>query len=500
MTSPEERATLAKLGGRARAALAWQFLAKSITTGLQMLASIILARLLMPEDFGILAMATMVTGLAAVFQDLGLGQALVQRKDLKPAHITSAFWGTLLMGTSLCGLMMLAAPYVGTFFKEPQMTPVLQVISFAFLITPFGVVPRSLLQRELDFKRPFYAGVIGGVAYAAVGITMAVSGYSYWSLVAALLASSVAATFVICALTGYLPPLIPSLRGVKDLYGFGVGLTATGILNYVAQKADYLVIARILDSAALGLYTKAFEFVHFPFRIISSISFPVLFPTFAQLQDDLQRVREAFALVLTAISLLAFPALALLAVTAAELVPLLLGEQWQGAVLPIRVLAFAGMLRTVINPGAALARAFGRVYSQAWRNGVYAIVLTAATLAGTRWHVVGVSFGALMATIVVFALNAQLVYACCRFGLGAYVKALRSPVICTVIVLLAALETRDLLIGAGQDALPVLVVTTIVGMTVGAIFVALDPFRECKTLIRRLLPTADAADREELPH
>ena len=131
---------------------------------------------------------------------------------------------------------------------------------------------------------------------------------------------------------------------------------------------------------------------------------------------------------------------------------------------------------------------------------MYAIVLTAATLAGTRWHVVGVSFGALMATIVVFALNAQLVYACCRFGLGAYVKALRSPVICTVIVLLAALETRDLLIGAGQDALPVLVVTTIVGMTVGAIFVALDPFRECKTLIRRLLPTADAADREELPH
>ncbi len=132
------------IGRKARVAVRWQFLAKGSSTGLQMITGIILARLLMPEDFGIVAMATMVTGLAGIFRELGLGQALVQRKELKPIHISSAFWGTLLMGIMLCGVIIVGAPYVGAFFNEPRMTPVLQIISLSFLISPFGVVPRSL--------------------------------------------------------------------------------------------------------------------------------------------------------------------------------------------------------------------------------------------------------------------------------------------------------------------------------------------------------------------
>ena len=126
-------------------------LSKGINMALQMATTIILARLLMPADFGILAMATMVTGLALIFQDLGLGQALVQRKAIRREHTSSAFWGTLVMALLLYAGVFLSAPLVADYFSEPRMVPVLKLIALIFLLSPFAVVPRALLQRELDF-------------------------------------------------------------------------------------------------------------------------------------------------------------------------------------------------------------------------------------------------------------------------------------------------------------------------------------------------------------
>jgi len=488
MDVASEGIQLDNLGTRARSAIRWRFLAQGSSTGVQMVTSIILARLLMPEDFGILALAVMVTGLAGIFRDLGLGQALVQRKELKPIHINSAFWGTLLMGVMLCGVIIAIAPYVGTFFKEPRMTPVLQIISLTFLISPFGVVPRSLLQRQLDFKRPFFAGIIGSLTHASVGITMALIGYSYWSLVAASLASSVVGTTAICVLTRYLPPVVPSLRGVKDLYYFGVGVTGVGLLNYIAQKADYFVVGRWLNSAALGLYSRAFNLVHFPLSAVSGTLYPVLFPAFSHIQDDPPRARAAFSRVITAIATLTFPALALFAVTAPELIPLVFGNQWIGAVVPAQIMAFAGMVRTIANPGGALIKAFGRVYGEVWRQAVYAAVLTVAALVGTRWGIIGVSWGALVATIIACLLGAQLVYSCSAFGPRDYGRALRGPLLSSVSVLLVAAAARVVMMRLGQDAWFTLAATTLVGILVGIVSTVYNPYQDWRTSVHGVLP------------
>ncbi|MEI6499447.1 MAG: lipopolysaccharide biosynthesis protein, partial [Armatimonadota bacterium] len=255
---------LESLGSRARTAIAWKFLSQGMTYGVQIVTGIVLARLLMPKDFGVLGMATMVTGLVQIFQDLGMGQALVQRREVERRHVSAAFWGTLVMGALLCGLAFLIAPYVGVFFKEPRMVPVLRTVALTFVISPFGTIPYAMLQRKMDFRTPFYSGIAGALAYGAVGVTMALQGYGYWSLVGGLLSSTFASVLVLCVITRHLPPLVPNFNGMSELLNFGVGATGVGIFSYIAQQADYFVVGRRLDSAALGLYTRAFTLVHQP--------------------------------------------------------------------------------------------------------------------------------------------------------------------------------------------------------------------------------------------
>jgi len=388
-----EALTSDNLGSRARTAIRWKVLSQGLTTGLQMLTSIILARLLMPQDFGILGMATIVTGLAGLFRDLGLGQALIQRKEIEKHHLASAHWGTMVMGVLLLGLTVVVAPYVGIFYKEPRMVPVLQVLSLSFVISPFATIPNAMLQRNLDFRRPFHAALAGSVCYAVVGVTMTFMGYGYWRLAGGLLGMTLVSTLTICITTRQFPPLIPCFRGMISLFTFGVGNTGVQFFNYLARQSDYFVTGRCLDATALGIYTRAFSMITYPVTSVSLVIYPVLFPAFSQIQDDLVRTRNVFGRVLTLTSSVVFPSAAVLVVTAPELTPLVFGKQWQPSVLPSQILATAGILGAITNPCGAMAKARGTrfVYGEAWRQAVFAALLITGAYNGTRPGVVGVA-------------------------------------------------------------------------------------------------------------
>jgi len=328
------------------------------------------------------------------------------------------------------------------------------------------------------------------LTYALVGISMALSGYSYWSLVAAQLASSVVVTVAICALTRYVPPIVPSLHGVKDLFYFGAGITGNSLLNYVAQQADYFVIGRWLNSAALGLYTRAFTVSHWARTLVAQILYPVLFPSFSHMQDNNTRARRVYCDTITTVALLTFPLLVLIACTAPELVPVVFGKQWEGAVIPLQVLCFAGMLRGVANPGAAAAAAFGRVYSQMWRQGVYVVVLTIGAWFGLRWGIVGVASAALVATMAIWGLNLQLVCSCLGLRFREYLIALRGPLFIAGSVLALVAPTRFLLLATGQKAILTLGVASISGGLVCLVVAFLQPFPECKQALRTLATLA----------
>ncbi len=468
------------IGDRAPTAVGWRALSQFSSQGITIVTSIILARLLMPDDFGIIGMAGIVTGLAGVFRDLGFGQALVQRPELGEEHKRAAFWVTLIMAGLLYGGVYLVAPYAGEYFRDERMVPVLRIMALSFLIAPFGVVPRSLLQRELDFKRPFIAGLAATIVYGGVGITSAVLGYGYWSLVWALLASSAVGTVAICIITRYAPPLIPSLRGARDLVAFGGGVTGVSLLNYVATRVDYLVIGRLLSASALGLYTKAYQLITYPLGLLAGTFYPVLFPSFSRLKDDLPRTRAAFARTLTLLSVVGFPPLALLAVCAPELIPLVLGEQWRPAVLPVQILVPAGMIKILGNPGGALVKAQGRVYSEMWRQGVRAGLLTVGSWIGAQQGIEDVCIAILCVGVVGFSLSAQLVHSCTGFGALHYARAVRGPVVVSIGAGAAAMGVRMIANAAGIPMAWTLVATLVTGAVAIAAIAWLTPCPELR--------------------
>lgn len=474
------------IGARARTAVGWRALSQFSSQGISIVTGIILARLLMPADFGIIGMAGIVTGLAGVFQDLGFGQALVQRAELRPEHSRSAFWMTLLMGGLLYAALCFGAPFAGEYFRDERMVPVLRLMALSFLLSPFGVVPRSLLQRELDFRRPFGADLAGTITSGAVGITLALLGHGYWSLVWALLASSVVGTIALCIVTRYTPPVIPTLRGARDLFAFGAGVTGVGIFNTLADKLDYLIIGRRLDATALGLYTRAFHIVDLPRTTLSSVVTPVLFPAFSALQTDHARARQAFGRVLRLMATVAFPVLALIGASAPESIPLVFGGQWRGAVVPTQLLLVAGVFRVMTNSGGALIKGLGHVQAEVVCQAIYAVTLGVTAWYGASWGVEGVAVGVVLSSVVFFLAIAHVVTRASSFSLLDYAREIAVPALLTISVAAAAFAARTLLTAHGSTASVVLAATLIAGVAAGALAL-MGPLRSLRPVLAEVL-------------
>lgn len=471
------------LGTRTRTAAGWQILAKGSNFSLQMVTSLVLARLLMPTDFGIVGMATLVTGLATAFRDLGLGQALVQREELKPEHPRAAFWGTIIMGSFICAVLILVAPWVGAYFKEPRMIRVLQAISFSFVISPFAVVPRALLQRELNFRTPFFAEVPTSVAYGAVGITMAFLGYSYWSLVAAQLASSLVRSVALCVLTRHVPPIIPSLRGIRDLYGFGIGTTFATLGYYIAVKIDYFAIGRRLDANALGLYTRAYAFVTYPSLLTRAVG-PIFLPAFSRMQTDHARMRSAYSHIITLLSMVFFPVLAIAVVSAPEFIPTVLGEQWIPSVRPAQILAFIGLCSITATPAGAVIKAAGRVYGEAWRQLLYGTMIGVGAWFAAPYGIAYVAAAVVVANAIHYTLIGHLVWSSIGFGLFSYIRAFRGPLLTTFGSSAVALLIRAAMLSSGYGPVAVLVATIIPAALIAWLLTTRLPFPELQAATR----------------
>ena len=481
------------VGGRARTAAGWQFLSKGINSALQMVTSIVLARLLMPADFGIVAMAALVTGLASVFRDLGLGQALVQRQDITPDHRRSAFWGTLVMALLLYGGVYLSATWVGAYFDEPRMVPVLKIIAIAFVLSPFAVVPRALLQRELDFRTPFFAELASSVAYGGVGITLALLGHGYWALVAATLAGSAMRTVALCALTRYLPPLVPTFRGIGDLYGFGTGITAIMVLRYLSSKADYFVVGRVLGSGPLGLYTRAWNLVHMPLDSVAYAISPVLFPAFASLQDSPERTRRAYMHSVTALVLVAAPFALALAIAAPEAIPLILGEQWRGSVLPTQIMCIAGVVRVAAVPASSVLRGRGTPWREVLPTAVFGAIIVSGAIAFASTGIWAVAVVVTVASVVYATMLLVAANRLVRLNWRNYLNTFRAPLIASVVMFPAMLGARYLAMSQDAGGLVTLVVTVAAGALFGAVATLLmyRQFYELKAIYARLVRRGD---------
>jgi O-antigen/teichoic acid export membrane protein len=305
------------LTGRTTRAAQWRLAGSVIGVAFQFGFGVVLARLLTPRDFGVMALAVVVLGLARLLGDLGMGSAVVQRATLTERHVRTAFTVSVLVGIVTGALIVLMAPLGAAVMREPTLAPMLRVVSIVFVIGGMSTVAGALLTRNLDFKRQFFVDVGSYVlGYAGVATSLALLDYGVWSLVFGILAQVFLTTTAQIVLVRH--SILPLLGGreLRDLLGFGVGATLSGFVNYLALNGDNFVVGRWIGAATLGLYNRAYTLMNMPFTYVASVMSGVLFPALAQVQHQPERMRRAYLLVTQLTALVAGPVMGVMALAA----------------------------------------------------------------------------------------------------------------------------------------------------------------------------------------
>ncbi|MCI0547884.1 MAG: lipopolysaccharide biosynthesis protein [Candidatus Rokubacteria bacterium] len=431
------------LGARAVKSTAWYVANRAWTQGISWLVTIVVARLLTPADYGLFGMSMGVIAFLELFQQLGIGTAIVQRRDLTRPQVNALFW--LYAGASLVvSLLAVAlAPLAARFYGEPRLIGLINALGLVFLLNALGTVPYSLLTREIDFRRRSLAEALGALVSSAAAIGLAWGGAGVWALVGAHLASAVVRNISLMILCGWLPGLDASFRGVGEMLRFGLKVGSTLVVETLSGVANTALLGRILGPTALGYYSMARSLGRNPFHKLSTAAINQLsLPVFSRLQREDGPLRSYFLRISKYLAVIALPMQCGIALVAHDLVLVLLGDKWL-PIVPIFQILTIGSLASVLSlPAPPLLTARGRPGRALHVSAAVALLTFPGYLIGTRWGLLGV---AVTWAIIFTPLRCYLIGLALRelgLGPGPYLRNLLSSILATVAMIAAVLLVR----------------------------------------------------------
>jgi O-antigen/teichoic acid export membrane protein len=328
--------------------------------GLTFLFFAVLARLLGPQAFGLVALSSAYVGFLLIFQDQGFSHAVIQRQDLHPDHLNTAFWMNMVLALVLTLATLGAAPWIGQVFQEPQLAGVIRGLSLLLVIGALTSVHRALLYRAFRF-RVLAGATIGGVtAGGIVGIVAALQGCGVWSLVFHQIVSRVCESGIIWWYSDWRPGFRWTRVHFRDMFGFGKYVVGGQLASFVYLYAANLIIGFFLGSVAVGLFDVAGRCIRVILQMVSGVISRVSLPVFARLQRNPGEGRAAFLQATNQVALLSFPVFTAIAVLAPEIVATVFGARWDGAIPVMRVLSLAGIAQSVYYLKRYLVLAYGR--------------------------------------------------------------------------------------------------------------------------------------------
>ncbi len=394
-----ELATTQPVRSRLLAGFKWNALAQIARQASRTVVAIAVARLLTPAEYGLAGMALAFTGLAVPFTDVGLGVALVQRDEISEEDRCTAFWMSVAAGLLLTTLGILCAPLLADFYGEPRVAPLFAAVSVSFILIALQSTQASLLQREMNFKalemRLIGATVFGG----AVGLVAAALGAGAWALVIQQLGMSLVSTLLLWRSASWRPKLLFSRRSLRSLGGFGAHVWGSRLIGFAGGNADNIIVGRMLGASALGLYSVAFNLITLPIvRLVVPVQ-DTLFPVFSRLQNDRQRLAGLWLRANTLIIAIIAPAILGVALTANDLVDVVLGSRWQGVAVILQILCAFAFVACLGTLGQTVLFALGQARTVFRFSMFITFSNIAAFLIGAHWGVAGVAAAATIVTV-----------------------------------------------------------------------------------------------------
>lgn len=385
----------------------WQILARASRLVSQLAISILLARLLSPADFGVMALCMLVTSVAAAAGNLGLGAAVVNRQELTNRHLQLGLAVSLISGVVAAIAIFALSPSLTRMMGIPGAAEPLRSLAPLLLINAWGGMARAVLIRRLDFRRLFFVDFSGFfLGYGVTGVACALKGLGVWSLILSTLVQSVTSTLVCIQLVR--PPLIPRIgrREMRELISFGLGISLNRTLNLVVTQVDRLVVSSALGPMALGLYARANQILQLPGDFFATSLGSVIFPTFSRIKDDRARLSRAYRQTTVTSSLLLLPLSVTLLILCPEIISVLFGEQWTKAILPAQILVLASAFRSQDRITSSLLKAMGALRVLFLADTILLLLVCILSWpAANRYGLEGVAVVVSLATTLAFALK-----------------------------------------------------------------------------------------------
>ncbi len=419
--------------------VAWIYLAFALGKGLVFVSTIILARLLVPADFGLLALGLLAVGILDGLRGLGVGAALIYRKEDPERAASVAFFISLAVGGALTLAVLLGAPLAGSFFQEPRVVPVLRALSVSFLLSALTSVPAALIRKQLAFRRRIVPELGKTAAKGLVSVLLALAGFGVWSLVGGQLAGAAASTLLYWRVCRWRPRLGFDRGIARELLGYGGQIVLIAVLGLVLKNVDYLMIGRRLEASQLGYYTIAFRIPDLFIVSLCAIVSQALFPAFAKLRDDVAALRRGFLAAERYTALITLPVGLGTAIVAPYFVEVFYTIRWAPAIPVMQSLAIYSLLQSLSYNAGDVYKAIGRPgflnYFGSIRLAVTLPVLWIAAGEGIHWVALG------QVAIALAFSAAQLVMVCRLLGVraAALLNSLRPAAVAAAVMAAATL-------------------------------------------------------------
>jgi PST family polysaccharide transporter len=402
----------------------------------------LLARLLGPESFGLIALASVFLAFIKVFLDQGFSQAIVQRQEIEPEHLDTAFWTNVGISILLSLISVLSAPLFAYLYKQPELIPILRWLSLSFVFGGLSGIQSAILQRQLAFKalaiRSLIATVIGGI----VGITMAFLGYGVWSLVGQQLVNSFVQVLALWWVSDWRPGVKFSLVHAKELFAFGINIFAFNIINFFNRRSDDLLIGYFLGPVALGYYSVAYRLLRIMTQTLISTTTKVTLPVFSKLQAEPERLRNAFYNATQMASLIAIPMFLAVSVLAPEIVKVVFGEQWTPSIRVMQILALIGPLHMILFYNSSVIMAMGKPAWRIWIQLINTVCNVICFVVVVRWGIVAIAAAYVIRGYLLSPISLLAIKKLARINLIHYLRLYFVPLAASLVMVGSMLSIK----------------------------------------------------------
>lgn len=345
---------------KAFAGVIWNVVERVGNQGAQFFVSIVLARLLMPAEFGLIAMVAVFLAISQTFVDSGFGTALIRTRDTTRIDESSIFYFNIAVALALVVALFFTAPLIAVFFKQPELTDLTRVLSFNLFLGAFGAIQNNLLTKRLNFKVLAKASLLSTVISGVVGVGLALRGFGVWSLVAQSLSRSFVNSALLWVLNDWRPVFYCSLNSLKKFFSFGSKLLVSGIINNIYVNMYSIILGRLYPAEVLGYYNRAQSFYSMTAMNVSGIVGKVSFPVLCTVNNDPEKMKNAMQKGIVLLTFVLFPMMIGLFVTAKPLISVLLTDKWISVVPILRVLTFMGVFAPLHIINLQVLNALGR--------------------------------------------------------------------------------------------------------------------------------------------